>query len=70
LVQQSEIFAKRVESEAGGEMDHQVQRAFALAFQREPSNEELTAASQLVREEGLSALCRALLNANEFVMVY
>jgi mono/diheme cytochrome c family protein len=70
LVQQSEIFAKRVESEAGGQMHHQVQRAFALAFQREPSNEELTAASQLVREEGLSALCRALLNANEFVMVY
>jgi hypothetical protein len=70
LVQQSEIFAKRVEAEAGDDVGQQVKRAFALAFQREPSAEELTAATQLVRGEGLPALCRALLNANEFVMVY
>ncbi len=70
LVQQSEIFAKRVEAEAGDDVGQQVKRAFALAFQREPSAADLTAATQLVRGEGLPALCRALLNANEFVMVY
>ncbi|HUE72463.1 MAG TPA: DUF1553 domain-containing protein, partial [Pirellulaceae bacterium] len=70
LVQQSELFAKHIAAEAGGDVEFQVKRAFSLAFQREPASEELTAASQLVRAEGLPALCRALLNANEFVMVY
>ena len=70
LIQQSEIFARRVELETGGDVEQQVTRAFALAFQREPSAEELVAASQLVHDEGLPALCRAVLNANEFVMVY
>ena len=70
LVQQSEIFARRIESEAGGDVEQQVQRAFVLAFQRQPSADELSAASHLVREEGLPALCRALFNANEFVMVF
>ena len=70
LVQQSEIFARRVESEVGGDVEQQVKRAFALAFQREPGSDEVIAAAELVRDEGLPALCRALLNANEFVIVY
>ena len=70
MVQQSEIFAKRVQAEAGNDVEQQVKRAFALAFQREPRAEELAGAAQLVRDEGLPALCRAILNANEFVMVY
>ena len=70
MVQQAEMFAARVQMESGNDIEQQVKRAFALAFQREPIAEELSRASLLVREEGLAALCRALLNANEFVMVY
>ena len=43
-----------------------VDRTFALAFQRAPTASERQAAVSLVNEQGLFALCRALLNANEF----
>ena len=67
LIQQSRFFAERVEREAGKELSGQVRRAFNLAFQREPRGNEITDASQLVTDHGLPALCRALLNANEFL---
>jgi hypothetical protein len=68
MVQQSKFFAERVEREAKGEAA-QVQRAFRLAFQREPTPTEQAGAVRLVREHGLAALCRALFNANEFLFV-
>jgi hypothetical protein len=70
VVQQAEFFARRVETEAGAESAAQVRRAFALAFQRDATADELGAALPLVREHGLAALCRALLNANEFLYVF
>jgi hypothetical protein len=70
MVEQAEIFAKRIEAEVDSNVEEQVRHAFSLAFQREPGAEEAAAAAVLVRGEGLPALCRALLNANEFVMVY
>jgi hypothetical protein len=62
-------FAERVSSESAGTVDAEIQRAFTLAFARPPSAAELEAARSLVRQHGLAALCRALLNANEFVYV-
>jgi hypothetical protein len=49
--------------------DERVNRAFRLAFARPASAEELRAAREFLRESPLSELCRALLNANEFVYV-
>jgi len=69
IVQQAGFFAERVRREAGSDSTAQVRRAFGLAFQREPAGNEVEAAIGLVREHGLAALCRALLNANEFVYV-
>src|SRR5262249_32652019 len=69
LLQQAEFFAERVGKEAGVEPEVQVRRAFQMAFQREPSAIEQEAARKLVRDHGLAALCRALLNANEFLYV-
>jgi cytochrome c553 len=66
VTQQAEFFAGRVKAEAN-EPVGQVRRAFRLAFQREPSDKELSAAVKLVTDHGLPALCRALLNANEFL---
>ena len=69
LMQQSDFFAERVRGEAGTEASVQVRRAFQLAFQREPGEKELSAAARLAAEHGLPAVCRALLNANEFLYV-
>jgi hypothetical protein len=49
--------------------DKQVRRACQLAYQREPSAEELRLAAKLVADHGLKALCRALFNGNEFVVI-
>jgi hypothetical protein len=69
VLQQAGYFAERVGREAGSDPAAQVKRAFALAFQRAPSEQEQTAAVKLVNEHGLAALCRALLNANEFAFL-
>ena len=43
--------------------------AYQLVYQRQPSKDELTAAEAFVKQEGLSAFCRALLNSNEFLFL-
>ena len=65
MLRQARHLATRVENE-GGPGVAGVDRAFALAFQRPPGESERQAAVALVNEQGLFALCRALLNANEF----
>ena len=70
LMQQSAIFAERLKREAGNDVAMQVRRGFRLAFQREATAAEVIAATKLVREYGLAAFCRALLNANEFLYTF
>ena len=67
MMQQSEFFAERLQKEAGSEVKAQVIRAFEAAFQRKPDRAELSASAELIREHGLTAFCRAIFNANEFV---
>jgi cytochrome c553 len=67
--QQAALFATRIQREAGSAPDQQIRRAFALTTQRPPSAEEFTACQTLVQDHGLTALCRVLLNANEFLFV-
>lgn len=64
----AEALAERIVQDVGGS-DRQkcVSRAFELAFNRPPDGTERKAASSLVDSHGLRALCRALLNANEFI---
>jgi hypothetical protein len=68
LLQQSEIFAKRLQ-QSSGDATEQLRLAFRLAFGREATESEQTAAENLIREHGLPAFCRALFNANEFLFV-
>lgn len=70
VMQQSRFLAERLERECGMRNDAQVERAFALALQRAPTEMELNAARELIEAEGLALFCRALLNANEFVYVF
>ncbi len=68
-LEQSQLAAKRLETETPGDVTQQVRRAFWNTFQRSPDVEELAAAMELVAEHGLGSLCRALFNANEFLYI-
>jgi hypothetical protein len=70
MIQQARLLAERIQREAGAEPGTQVRRAFRLTFQRDPSPHEMAGGVRLAQEHGLHALCRALLNANEFLYVY
>ncbi len=69
MLQQAELLAERLKKEANVDEQQQVQLAFALALNRQPSDAEQQAATQLVQEHGLTAFCRALFNANEFLFL-
>ena len=68
MLQQARYMAARIEAE-GESRKTAVVRAFELAFQRPPNDTELNAAMNLAAEQGLFSLCRALLNANEFLYI-
>ena len=60
---------ERAAREAGNDSTAQIRRAFAVAFQREPTERELTAAMTVTRAHGSAAVYRALLNANELIYI-
>jgi hypothetical protein len=60
-------FAARLESEP--DPTARVERAFQIAFQRKPDPTELADCLELAQQRGWTELCRALLNANEFVYI-
>ena len=66
MLRQAEAMAARIEA-GDGPQSARVQRAFALAFQRAATPREERAAEALVGGQGLFALCRMLINTNEFV---
>jgi hypothetical protein len=70
ILQQSEIFAKRLEREAGNDSAKQARAAFQFAFARQPDRTELAESVKLIRQHGLPIFCRALFNANEFINVF
>ncbi|MCB1207850.1 MAG: DUF1553 domain-containing protein [Verrucomicrobiales bacterium] len=66
---QSEAFAVRVKKEVGEDSAKQIARAYQLALSRNPTPEELQDVTATVQANGLSVLCRALYNSNEFLFV-
>ena len=69
VLRMADLFAKRVEREAGPNAEHQIVRAYQLAYARDPAPEELELARQVVGQHGLVVLTRALFNTNEFLYV-
>ena len=68
----ADAMVRRLDQEApGGESDPtpRIGRAFALAFQRQPTAREAAAARQLIAAHGWRAFTRALLNANELLFI-
>ena len=66
---QSEAFAKRAARETGSDTAAQVKRIYQLALNRDPSMDELQDAIPAVSAHGLSTLCRAIFNSNEFLFL-
>jgi len=70
-IDMASALAERLRAEAGAEDPlAQVRHAFELAFYRAPNNTEAEAAVALIEAHGLTAFCRALLNANELIYVH
>ncbi|MBN8248635.1 MAG: DUF1553 domain-containing protein, partial [Verrucomicrobia bacterium] len=65
----SDRFAARVADEAGSESADRVRRIWRLAYGRDPGSEESSGAIRLAQESGWPALCRAVLNSNEFLFI-
>jgi len=68
LLQQADFLSARAKVNCDTPVS-QVRQVFRLAFQRLPTAAEEIAAVKLVETHGLAALCRAMLNANEFLYV-
>jgi len=69
VIQQSDLFARRLETACPQPDSDRVDLAFRLAFGRPASHEEVHQALQFASESGWPALCRALLNSNEFLFI-
>ena len=67
---QASFFADRVRREVGMQVPRQIDRAFEIALGRNANHDERQQLTQLVRDEGLSQLCRVLLNTSEFLYLY
>jgi mono/diheme cytochrome c family protein len=67
---QAARMARRVQQESGGEETAGIRRAFALAYQRNPTATELSRARAFLTAQpgtGWTDLCQALLCSNEFL---
>ena len=68
MLYHSAALAQRVEQEVAG-LDEHVRRAVWLAWLREADEAERAAFADFARAYGLPALCRVLLNSDEFIFV-
>ena len=69
VLRQARELARRVEHDAGPDVTRQVDMAYRRTFGRPPSEPEARRDAAFVREHGLAAFSRVLLNASEFVYV-
>jgi hypothetical protein len=70
VVRQAESFAGRLRAAAGEDPQAQVIAAYRLALLRDPTEAQRVRAASFVQRYGLPALCRVLLNTNEFLYVF
>jgi hypothetical protein len=69
ILEQAERLAARVRQEAGSDPSDQIERVFALTLARPPRARERAACVEVAVQHGLQAVCRALLNSNEFLFL-
>jgi len=62
-------FAERLKREAQDDVAAQVRRAYALAFGRQPADDEVAFAKSFIDERGLDQFCIVIFNSSEFMYV-
>jgi hypothetical protein len=66
-IDMAERMAERVRELGHSNTVEQVVQVFCLAYQRDPDEEEIRVATQVIEAHGLRALCRAVLNSSELI---
>lgn len=69
MLQQADVMAADVLETAGNNKRRAVEQIFLRAFGRKPTANETLGATKLVKRHGLRAVCRAVLNSNEFLFL-
>ncbi|MFQ5735156.1 MAG: DUF1553 domain-containing protein, partial [Planctomycetaceae bacterium] len=69
VLRMSDRLAERVRRETGKNTERQIRRTWRLVHGRPPDAVEQKAATAFVNIHGLAALCRVVLNGNEFLYV-
>jgi hypothetical protein len=69
VLRMADIFAERVEKDAGPDLGKQIARAFRIAYARRPTEEELATVRRVVEKHGLAVFARAIFNSNELLYV-
>jgi hypothetical protein len=67
VLRQAELFADRLRNEAEGSVPSQIDRAYRIALNRPPTDEESRIARNLVEQGSLASLTHVMLNLNEFL---
>ncbi len=69
VLRMADAMASRITSDAGSDTTAQVAEVCRLAYSRAPDSQESAVLASFVDEHGLAALCRVVLNSNEFLYV-
>ncbi len=69
VLRQAELFADRVERDAGSDPVRQIDLAYRIALSRPPSRRERSVASDFMKKQSLVDLTHVLFNLNEFVYI-
>ena len=69
VLRMSQQTSERIKDEVGTSHRDQVAQAWKLFYGRDADDQEAEWAIGLVDEHGLAALCRALFNSNEFIII-
>ena len=68
-LRQSEHLAERLAREAPGNYEAQIDYAYRMLFSRGAGASEVAKLADFAKEQGMPALCRVLLNSNEFMFI-
>jgi len=68
-VRAAERWAEKLKTQYPGSPTEQITNLFQNAFSRDVTRDELALATEVYQQAGLISVCRAILNANEFIYI-
>jgi len=66
----SKSLAHKLQQQTKNNVSAEVNHAYILCYTRAPSEAEMKLATHFIKQHGLRAFCRALLNSNELIYLY